>query len=274
MYFYSMSEKLKNIIGIIIIIYLVTGGALYFFQYKLIFRPGPLPTGYQFAFNRPFKEFNIPINEKDTVNAVLFQTRHDSAAKGMVIYFHGNQENINHYAKYASNFTRNGYEVLMMDYRGYGKSRGVNTERSLYSDALSLYELARNYFPPDNIVVYGKSLGTAIAAELASVRDCRYLVLETPYYSFTSLVRRYVPVYPVDWMLNYPFPTYRFLQKVTAPVIIFHGTKDGVIPYRNAARLKPYLKSGDEFITISGGSHNDLNDYPLFHQKLDSLLQH
>jgi fermentation-respiration switch protein FrsA (DUF1100 family) len=68
-------------------------------------------------------------------------------------------------------------------------------------------------------------------------------------------------------------PTFEYLPKVNAPITIFHGTNDGVIPYRNANKLKKVLKEKDQFITIEGGWHNNLNDYPLFHQKLDAILQ-
>jgi fermentation-respiration switch protein FrsA (DUF1100 family) len=74
-------------------------------------------------------------------------------------------------------------------------------------------------------------------------------------------------------MLHYHFPTNEYLKEVTAPIIIFHGTDDGVVPYSNAKRLIPDLKQNDEFVTIDGGSHNDLNNFPIFHQKLDSLLK-
>ena len=115
-------------------------------------------------------------------------------------------------------------------------------------------------------------MGTGIAAQLASVRDTRRLILETPYYSFPSIVGQYAPIYPLRQMIHFKIPTYEYLQKVTAPVTIFHGTSDGVIRYRNASKLKKFLKQGDEFISIEGGGHNDLHEFKLFQQKLDSLL--
>ena len=117
-------------------------------------------------------------------------------------------------------------------------------------------------------------MGTGIAAELASVRDCRYLLLETPYYSMTSLVSHYMPLYPVSNMLHYRFPINEFLEKVTAPVVIFQGSDDGLIPLDNARKLAPLLKSRDEFVIIPAGGHNNLNEFALYHQKLDSLLAH
>ncbi len=161
----------------------------------------------------------------------------------------------------------------MLDYPGFGKSTGPFTEQKLYDYALVMYKLARSRFKPSEIIIYGKSLGTGIAAELAAVRDCRRLILETPCYSMQSLLRHYLPIYPVGNMIHYRFPTNEYLPAVTAPVTIFHGTGDGIILYSNAERLKPLLKPGDEFITIEKGTHNNLNDFSLFHQKLDSVLE-
>jgi len=160
----------------------------------------------------------------------------------------------------------------MIDYPGFGKSTGKLTEQRLYDCALQLYKLARSKYKPSQIIIYGKSMGTCIAAELAALRDCKYLILETPYYSMTSLVSHYFPIYPVGRMLHYHLPTNEYLPQVTAPIIIFHGTADGVIPYSNAKKLKPLLKKDDEFVTIEGGSHNDLNEFPIIKTKIDSLL--
>jgi hypothetical protein len=160
----------------------------------------------------------------------------------------------------------------MIDYPGFGKSTGVFSEDKLYEWALTLYKLARAYYSPDSIIIYGKSMGTGIAAQLASIRDCRYLILETPYYDLPSIIDNYLPIYPVNRMIHYELPTWKYLQDVTAPITIFHGTGDWIIPLRNAVRLKPFLKTTDEFMSIPDGSHNDLFQFPLVTKKLDSLL--
>ena len=116
-------------------------------------------------------------------------------------------------------------------------------------------------------------MGTGLASYLASREECRRLILETPYYNMPSVVSHYLPIYPVGQMLHYQLPNFEYLPLVDEPVSIFHGTEDGVITYRNASRLKKYMKSTDEFITIPDGKHNDLYSFPLVTQKLDSLLR-
>ena len=193
--------------------------------------------------------------------------------KGLVLYFHGNKENVSHYAAFANNFTRNQYAVWMPDYPGFGKSKGAISENVLYEEALQVYKMARKMYPAEKIIIYGKSIGTGMAAQLASIRDCKALILETPYFNFPSLANRFFWMFPFKNFLHFVLPINQYLTKVTAPITIFHGTEDGVSPYSNAIQLKAFLKTGDRFITIPGGSHNNLTNYSVMQNKLDSLLK-
>jgi uncharacterized protein len=271
-----MRNKKRKIIlrGIkwLIFLYAFVGIALFFLQDYFLFHPLKLARDYRYQFNTSFEEVDIPFNKKDTINMVKFFPA-DSIRRGVVIYFHGNKENINRYAKFADNFTKHGYEVWMEDYPGFGKSIGERNEVILYHQAAKIYTMAVSKYNKEQVVIFGKSFGTGIAAQLASVKDCRQLILETPYYSIPDLFGCYAPLYPTANMTNYKIPSSEFLEKVKVPITIFHGTDDGVIPYRCAVKLKTVLKPADEFITIENGTHNNLNDFLLFHQKLDSLLR-
>lgn len=264
------SRKIKRWLLIILIIYVIVGIALYFLQEKFLFHPGKLPGDYAYNFGVPFKEINLPVNKEKTLNIIQFKTR-DTLCKRVVLYFHGNRKNIAYYAPYAGNFTRHNYEVWMIDYPGFGKTTGRRTEEAMYEDAAILYQMARARFAKDSIIIYGKSIGTGIASQLASIRDCKMLVLETPYYSIDALFSHYAFMYPVSWMTKYHLPNYQYLRKVDAPIFIFHGTKDEIIPYKQSARLAKE-NPGVQLVAIEKGQHNNLNNFPLFQQKLDSLL--
>ena len=255
---------------ITVLVYIMIGIALYLLQDKFIFHPEKLHADYQYKFDIPFQQVDLPVNDEKMLSIVQF-TVPDSIRKGIVLYFHGNRKNINRYAPYATNFTRNGYEVWMMDYPGYGKSTGKRTEKILYEDALLFYKMAISKVSAEHIILYGKSLGTGIAAQLASVRDCKRLILETPYYSMDALAKHYFFIYPVMPMTKYALPTNEHLKYIKAPISIFHGTNDGVIPYKQAKKLAAE-KAGTEFITLEKGKHNNLPEFPLYQQKLDSLL--
>lgn len=264
-------KKLWKWFRIIAIIYILGGVALYFLQDYILFHPVTLNRDHDYDFPEKHKDINIPINEQSNLNIVQFFST-DTATRGVVLYFHGNKKNISWYAKYPPYFTKHGYEVWIIDYPGFGKSTGKFTERNLYTWADYLYNFAGKRFGSDSIIIYGKSMGTGIATHLASIKPCRRLILETPYYDFPSLIKQYFPFYPVDWMLHYKMPTNLYIQNVKAPITIFHGIDDGVIRYSNAKRLNRFLKPGDEFVTIKDGEHNDLYTFKETIIKLDSLL--
>ncbi len=269
----SKRRKVARWITTIILLYGFIGFTLYYFQQRFLFHPEPLPADYVYQFDVPFKEVSIALNARDTLNMVQFLSTDSSLKKGIVIYFHGNRDNINRYAQYAKIFTDNGYEVWMPDYPGFGKSTGTITEKLIDNEATEVYKLAHSRFNEDSIIVYGKSLGSGPASYIAATQKCKRLILETPYYSIPSLFGSYAPIYPTDWMSRFKFPNGEYLKKVQEPITIFHGTSDRVVFYSNASKLKKVLKPGDEFVTIDDGGHNNLADYPQFKEILNSLLQ-
>jgi hypothetical protein len=271
----SLLKRTWKWFRIILLIYIACGIALYFLQEKFLFHPEKLSQDYTFHFPQPFKEINLALNKETNLSIIQFSIP-DSLCKGVVLYFHGNMQNVERYAHFASDFTKNNYEVWMMDYPGYGKSTGERTEQILYDDAIQLYKMARARFSKDSIIIYGKSLGTGIAAKLAAVKSCKRLILETPYYSVEALFSHYAFIYPVNWMSKYHFPTHQYIEDVTAPVTLFHGTYDNVIPFEQSKWLmnlpENIFKAGRELVAIKKGEHNNLSSFPLYHQKLDSLL--
>jgi alpha-beta hydrolase superfamily lysophospholipase len=264
-------KRIFSILKWVVIIYCAAGIILYALQEKILLHPKVLDRNHVFDFRQNFEEVNIPFNKTDTVNMVKFAAT-GSVKKGIILYFHGNKDNIEHYAKFVPAFTKHGYEVWMPDYPGFGKSTGELTENKMYTIAYEIRKLAATLYPDDSIIVYGKSLGTAIAAYTASVKPCRQLILETPYYSIPALFRSYAFMYPARMMSKYKLPTYEFLPGVKAPVTIFHGTGDWVVPYRSGVKLKRFLKPGDRFVKIENGAHNNLSESVVYRNTLDSLL--
>lgn len=259
-------------VKVILLIYVIVGMGLYYFQEKILLHPEPLSEEYAYKFHMPFKEVNIPINKNENLNIIQFLPK-NSVPRGIVLYFHGNMKNINHYAKAADHFTKLGYEVWMPDYPGFGKTTGELTEKKLYDHALQVYKLANKKCKHDSIIIYGRSFGSGIASQLASYIDCKRLILETPYYSIPALFSYYAPIYPTSYMSKFKLPVKEYLKEVTVPVTIFHGTDDEIIPYGLTKTLKEILKPGDEFITIEKGKHNDLFNFDIVVKKIDSLLK-
>jgi len=265
-------KRIWKWLRISLLLYGLFGIAIYYLQDYFLFQSTPLRRDHQYDFPMPFKEVNIDYSSTQNLNIIQFETA--KPARGVVLYFHGNRRNISWYARFAPMFTEQGYEVWMIDYPGYGKSTGQITEAALFDYASQLYKLAGKKYGADSIIIFGKSIGTGIAAELASTVSCKRVILETPYYSISSVAARFFPIYPMEQMTRVDIRTFEYFPLIKAPVSILHGTADRIISYNNAGRLRPLMKPGDEFITIPGGGHSNLRKFPSFEHKIDSLLQH
>jgi hypothetical protein len=128
-------------------------------------------------------------------------------------------------------------------------------------------------YPEDKIVVYGRSLGTTFATYVASQNHPKQLILEAPFYSLDKVANHRFPIYPVNWFLKFHFPTYEYLKEVSCPITIFHGTDDVVVNYENSEKLSKIRTKGKlKFITISEGTHHNLDNYEVYKKTLDTIL--
>ncbi len=252
---------------------MVACGVFYFYQHLFYFQPKQFDINHVFSFpvRIRFKEAKIPFDSSTIIDVVKFQPE-DSVPKGVVLFFHGNRYNVEHYSTYAPYFSRNGYECWMPDYPGYGRSTGEVSVPMLKEIAMQLFKMARAKYPSEKIMIYGKSLGSGIAAYLASQRDCKVLMLETPYYSLSELSSEYLFMMPVKYLLHEDLATNEYLPNVTAPTVVWHGSSDELIPLTEASRLIPLLKPKDRFFIMPDANHNSIAHYPAYQHSIDSLL--
>ncbi|GAA4960318.1 alpha/beta hydrolase [Algibacter aquimarinus] len=244
--------------------------SLYFIQEKLLFLPTVLEQDYKFQFNYNFEELNLETNDGAKLNAVHFKVKNP---KGVILYFHGNAGDLSRWGTIAEYFVEKQYDVLVMDYRTYGKSKGKLSESVFYSDAQLFYNHLINSYDESEITIYGRSLGTAIATYLASKNNPKQLILETPYYSIIDVAKSRFPVFPVEKLMRYKFLTYNFINEVNCEITMFHGTNDEIVPYKSAQKLfKVSPEKLTKLITIEGGSHNNLSHYETYHMNIEKLL--
>ena len=264
-------ERLKIILIVLAGGYLVASMLLYFLQEKLIFQGVALPQDYDFQFDRPYTELNIEVSDDGIINTLHFKA---DSSKGLIIYYHGNAGNLAGWGHVNEDLVPLGYDLAIMDYRGYGKSQGSRSPKNMLSDALEVFDHYQKNYPSYQVVLYGRSLGTGIAAYVASKREVDKIILETPYHNFTSLVQSHVPVFPASPVLRYKFNTAKYLENNDKPVFIFHGTDDRVVPFKQGRKL--YNQLGPEsatFIEIQGGHHNNLSEYDEYWSNLRKALQ-
>jgi uncharacterized protein len=264
----TLTELMKRIILIPLAVALVGLAAIYLFQDRLIFQSTTLPPHHVFSFDQPYQEFTITTPDREKLSVLWFTS--GNHPKGVVLYFHGNAGNLQRWGHYAADLTTLGYDVVMMDYRGYGKSTGKPGEQVLYSDALIFWNWVqeKNHF--GKMILYGRSLGAAVATELATHVQPDLLILETPFDRLRSatLARLWWKLAP----MKYEFPTASYLSEVKCRKVIFHGTDDGVVPLESAGRLKPFLGEADRFIVIPEGGHANLREFPLYHTTLAEVM--
>ena len=257
-------------IGITLCVYFIASMAFFLYQEKVIFQHDVLAKDYKFSFKEVYEEHNISTPDGETLNALLFKTSQPN--KGLVLYFHGNADNLQRWGEYASDFTSLGFDVLMTDYRGYGKSTGTPSEALLYQDAHLVLKWAQTNTPYKKLVMYGRSLGSAVASHLAKESKPDLLILETPFDELAGTMSIAIKPLLYFFPLRHTFPNKEFLKDVRCRKVIFHGTNDWVVPLSSAEKLKPLLNENDEFVTIEGGGHRNLRDFPMYHEKLKEIL--
>lgn len=242
-----------------------------YLQKKVLFRPTVLPMGHRFEFDEPWEEHFLDTPDGVRLNALFFPTP-APARRGVVLYFHGNRDNLQRWGAMHRDFTRLGYDFFGLDYRGYGKSTGDHEEARYLEDAELAYGWLRQKYDPEEIVLYGRSLGSGMASHLAARVPARLLILETPFDNIRGLLASHVRRHEPPFEPAFLFPNDENLQKTTLPILIFHGTRDRIVPFASAKNLEKVLKPGDEFVTLEGGSHHNLNSFTVYQEKLQTWL--
>lgn len=260
-----------NIIFITVISITLLSILFYFFQDKLIFKPEKLPEDFTFQYeNQIVDEYNFQLHKDVLINGLHFKTENP---KGVVFYLKGNSRSIKGWGKFAVDFTIHGWDVIMMDYRGFGKSKGKRTQQTMKDDALLIYDKIKEKVDEKYIIVYGRSLGTGFATKVASMNNPRMLILACPYFSISNNVNRYLPFLPTGLLLRFSMPTYKWMKYVDCPIKIIHGTNDRVIPMKSSIKLSKINPKRTRMYPIIDGGHKNLHNFPGYHRALKEILE-
>ena len=262
--------KLKKALAILIFMYITFAASIYFIQDSILFRPTVLEQKFEFKFLYPFEELFLKPNDKAVINALHFKNENP---KGVILYFHGNSGDLSRWGVVTEYFVEKNYDVLVMDYRTYGKSTGEISENMLYQDAQFCYDYLKKQYNEKDITVYGRSLGTTFATYVAALNTPKQLILETPYYSITNVAQSRFWFLPTKYFLKYKFPTFKFINEVSCDILMLHGTKDKVIRINSAKKLREVAPDKQTtFITIQDGTHNNLIEYEEYHKAIKRIL--
>jgi uncharacterized protein len=262
---------LFNIVVYIVIGIVALSVIAYFVQEKLIFKPEKLRQDFVYKYDAPFEELFFDVEPGVRINGLHFKVKEPL---GLILYFHGNSRSIKGWAKYAKDFFRYQYDVVLVDYRGFGKSTGKRSEHDMLKDMQFVYSSLTQQYPEHHMIVYGRSMGSGFAAKVASDNKPRYLILDAPYFSFKKTVERFLPMLPVKYVLRFHLRTDKWIRHVNCHTYILHGTKDWLIPIKNSQQLQAIAPNKITLIRIEGGGHNNLPSFPEYHNFLRDILKY
>ena len=241
-------QELVFTLLVVAMVYLLASVFLYFYQRKLIY----FPVGVDPDFNAD--EITIDSHGTRLHGWIL-----NPGKSRALIYFGGNSELITHRDEFFQDVFGE-YSVYLINYRGYGHSRGEPTESGLLADALAIYDQIASQY--DSVSAYGRSLGSGVATFLAARRSLEKLILLTPYDSIANVAKRLYPIFPVRWLIKDRFDSASLAGQIDIPVLIAAAEQDREIRPEHTLALKQQLTRAKlTYVTIDGAAHNDIVDF-------------
>jgi fermentation-respiration switch protein FrsA (DUF1100 family) len=239
---------------LMILIFLLLTGIVYFFQRNYMYFPSKeVPRRESFQAN------DMQVVAIETKDGLILHSWYKPAAPGQptILYLHGNAGHIGYRMPLAREFISAGFAILLLEYRGFAGNKGMPSEKGLYLDGeAGLLFLEQQGISPEKIVLYGESLGTGVATYLAQRASVCALILQSPYTTMRNLARYHYP-----WILIPPWDKYDSLGRIATiktPLLILHGEQDRIVPYKQALLLYQHANEPKKLIGFPAHGHNDL----------------
>ena len=220
-------KNILIILGILIFLYVLIGFFIYIFQGKLLYHPGENNYLDDASLNHQIKKVHIPSDKK----LVAWYFKKNPKYKTL-LFFHGNAGKIDNRIYKLNEFSKLNVNYLIFAYRGFSGNEGDPSEKGLYKDARAVkYWLNLNNIHDSEIVLYGESLGTAVAVDLAKEFSFSGIILESPFTSMAKLAKKHYPYLPVKFLLKDRYETIKKLNEINSPILVMHGAKDNIVPF-------------------------------------------
>lgn len=262
------------VLGIVLGLLLAGAGA-WLLQPKLLFRPYPEMVGVPLDWGFDFDDVWLTTADGVHLHGWFLPNPRRRASPHTLLFLHGNAGNISHRSASLAIFAELGLDQLIIDYRGYGQSDGKPSETGLYRDAAAAWRWlteARGVAPAD-IVVFGRSLGGAVATELASRVQPGALIVESSFTDVAAMARLHHPLLARFVPLRYRLPSAEYLAQVRSPVLVLHSPDDGIVPFAHGEALFAAAPGPKRFVELAGG-HNEgfLDSQPRYQAALAGFL--
>ncbi len=238
--------------------YLLVLLLMFLFQKHFIYFPEKIPRKKKIALPNGDEEVWITVREAGRIHGI----RHPAPQGRLtVLFLHGNARNILHYRSIYDGFSKNGFGVLMIDYPGFGKSEGAPSERALYETAhAAVAFLNKTGVENDRIVVFGKSLGTGVATELAASDRYAGLILESPFTDIAAVGQDKYWFLPVRLLLRESYDNLSRIAEVKCPLLVIVAEEDELVPPEQSREVFEKADGPKEMLTVPGAHHNDIQD--------------
>ena len=246
------------IIAVVVAAYGALVALMYVFQRRLLYFPETTRRQPAAAGLAQAEEVAFASSDGEKLIVWLIAPRGD---KPMVVYFQGNAGGLDLRAERFAWLTADGTSLLALCYRGYGGSSGKPSEEGLIRDAAAAYDFAIQRYPERHIVLFGELLGTAVAIALAAERSVAGVILDAPFTSAADVAAAAYPFAPVRWLMRDPFHSHARIAKVTAPILVLHGERDGVVPIRFGERLFALANEPKRMARFPQGGQVDLDGH-------------
>jgi len=247
-----------------LITYFIVLAYIYFFQRNLLYHPSD--NGYQ-GDEIKFDYKEIFIQNKNGIKLKAWIHEKDLINKKTIVFFHGNAGNLRNRNYKLNELSKFDVNFLIVAYRGFSGNQGKPSEQGLYEDARSTLDwLKIKDVKEKNLILYGESLGTAVAIEIAQNKNLAGIILESPFTSMVELAQKYYPVLPVKFLLKDKYETIKKLPNINSPILVLHGKLDNIVPFSMGEKLFEKAKKPKFKYFIDNDDHMVRYDQKLLHE--------
>jgi fermentation-respiration switch protein FrsA (DUF1100 family) len=265
----AFARVLMWLVGVPLIAYLAVLTTLFVFQRQLLYFPDRSRPQLGILGQLRVREVQLTTADGLSLLSWYLPARDD---RPVILYFHGNGGNIGHRAEWVRRFAREGYGVLMPEYRGYGGNPGKPTEGGFYQDALAAYNfLEHQGVAAGRVVLYGESLGSGVAVYLAATQQVGGLILESPYTSVAAVAQYHYPYVPAALLVWDRFDALSRIGEVKAPILVLRGGRDAIVPGRFSQALFDAALEPKESWFAPDAGHEELAGFGALDAVVDFL---
>ena len=250
------------VFAILLFVYVGLAAMLYFAQRSMMYFPETIHTSPAEAGLPEAEE--ISLTAADGVHIVGWHVA-PGDGKPVILYLHGNGGALRYRVERFHRLIKEGVGLVAIEYRGYGGSEGSPSEAGLFADAEAAYAFAASRYRPDQLVLWGESLGTGLAVYLAAEKPVGRVILEAPFTSTAAVAAQRYWFMPVRLLMKDQFRSDERIANVTAPVLILHGLNDRVVPYAMGEQMFDLAKGNKHIVRFIDGGHEDLDQYGALH---------